>query len=183
MEPLEVLWQNFVVFSPRLLTGLGIFLVFWLAGMLAHRIIERLTGLRGVNAELALFLGRGLRILLLVFGAVTALGTMGIDVSALVAGLGLTGFAVGFALKDIISNAISGILVIAYKPFRKGDEITVAAFAGIVIDVNLRYTVLDAGDKSVFIPNATLFTSPVVVTRKRGVVPAPPAAAEDAKAE
>ncbi|MGE3803124.1 MAG: mechanosensitive ion channel family protein [Gemmataceae bacterium] len=165
MEPYEALWQNFVEFSPRLLAALGLFLAFWLAGLVSHRIIEWLTGLSSAHAELTRFLGRSLRITLLIVGAITALGTVGVDVSALVAGLGLTGFAVGFALKDIISNAVSGILVIVYKPFRKGDEITVAAFAGKVADVNLRYTVLDAEGKSVFIPNATLFTSPVVVTR------------------
>ena len=49
--------------------------------------------------------------MVMIFGFVTALGSVGVDVSALVAGLGLTGFALGFALKDTISNLLSGVLI------------------------------------------------------------------------
>jgi small conductance mechanosensitive channel len=89
---------------------------------------------------------------------------MGIDVTALVTGLGLTGFAVGFALKDIISNALSGMLVILYKPFKNGDHISVTALEGTVADVNLRYTVLNAEGKRIFVPNSSLMTNPIIVT-------------------
>ena len=50
---------------------------------------------------------------------------MGINVSAIVAGLGLTGFAFGFAFKDMLSNFISGILIFIYEPFKLGDTIIV----------------------------------------------------------
>lgn len=100
-----------------------------------------------------------------VFGIMTALGTLGVDVSALVAGLGLTGFALGFALKDVISNALSGILILVYQPFRKGSVINVTGSEGMVVEINLRYTVLQGDDKLSFVPNATLFTNTVVVVK------------------
>ena len=50
-------------------------------------------------------------------------GTVGVDVSALVAGLGLAGFAIGFALRDAVSNTLAGVLVLMYQPFRVGDDI------------------------------------------------------------
>lgn len=165
MHTWELIKQTVLLYSPKLVAGLGVFLAFWVASIVTQSAVARVARLRGVNEELAVFFARCARVTLLIFGAVSGLGTAGIDVSALVAGLGLTGFALGFALKDVISNALSGILVMIYKPFEKGDEITVAAFAGKVSDVNLRYTVLDAEGKSVFIPNSTMFTSPVVVTR------------------
>ena len=56
-------------------------------------------------------------------GLVTALGTLGVDVSALVAGLGLTGFALGFAVKDTISNILAGVLLLVYRPFSKKDYV------------------------------------------------------------
>ena len=59
------------------------------------------------------------RVTLLVAGIVTALGTVGVDVSALVAGLGLTGFALGFAIKDTISNILAGVLLLVYRPFSR----------------------------------------------------------------
>ena len=89
---------------------------------------------------------------------------MGMNVTALVAGLGLTGFAVGFALKDVISNALAGILIIIYKPFKQKDHITVSSFAGQVCSIDLRYTVLEAQGKKIFIPNAMLFSNAVSVT-------------------
>jgi small-conductance mechanosensitive channel len=86
----------------------------------------------------------------------------------------LTGFAVGFALKDVISNALSGILIIVYEPFHRSDHIAVTGLEGTVTEINLRYTVLDAQGNRVFIPNANLFTNPVVVHKPGWVKPALP---------
>ena len=65
-------------------------------------------------------------------GLITALGTIGINVSALVAGLGLTGFALGFALKDLVANVVAGVLVLVYRPFHRQDHVAVAGFEGTV---------------------------------------------------
>ena len=73
----------------------------------------------------------------MIIGFITALGTMGIDVSAIVAGLGLTGFAFGFAFKDMLSNFISGIMIFIYEPFKLGDTIEVDGKTGKVVDINL----------------------------------------------
>jgi len=99
----------------------------------------------------------------MIFGFVTALGTLGINVSALVAGLGLTGFALGFALKDTISNLLSGVLILLYRPFEIGNRIRISGYEGIVISIDLRYTELDSEGDKVLIPNSKLFTDPVTV--------------------
>jgi small-conductance mechanosensitive channel len=100
---------------------------------------------------------------LLVFGVLTALGTIGINISALVAGLGLTGFALGFALKDILSNFVAGILILIYHPYRRSDYISVTGLEGIVVEIDLRYTTLQSEGKRVLIPNSTLFTNAITV--------------------
>ena len=141
---------------------------------MGHHIV-RLPKLEARAPELTHLLARFVKLCLLLFGVVTALGTLGIEVSALVAGLGLTGFALGFALKDIISNVLSGVLIIFFRPFKQGDRISVfsnLAFEGAVVEINLRYTVLDAGEKTVFIPNSVLFTN-VVTVRKPPTAAAP----------
>jgi small conductance mechanosensitive channel len=168
----QKLLDGFVLFLPRLLAGLLVFVVLWAIAKGVQRVVSRLAAARGLDASLASFLSGTARVVLLFVGAIMALGTMGVDVTALVAGLGLTGFAVGFALKDIISNALSGILILVYKPFRHGDQITVDSHEGRVTDINLRYTVLDVEDKTIFVPNATLFTN--VVTVKKKDAPPPP---------
>lgn len=100
----------------------------------------------------------------LIFGAITALGTMGINVAALVAGLGLTGFAVGFALKDVLSSVFSGFLILFYEPFQINDRIKISNTVGKVIDINLRYTVLQEENKRIMIPNSTVLTN--IVTKE-----------------
>lgn len=145
------------------LAGLAIFAALVMAGFLADRLVQRMITARGIAPELSRLLGRAAKITLIALGTVCALGTWGIDVTALVAGLGLTGFALGLALKDIISNALSGILLIVYKPFGSDDRIAVSGFEGLVVDINLRYTVLNAEGKQVFVPNSTLFNNAVTV--------------------
>src|SRR2546421_8292206 len=117
-EVWHTMGHDIVRFLPRLGTGLLLFVIFWLAAKFLQRGVERLTRVPRFDPSLTRYLGSAARIALLVFGAITALGTMGVDVSALVAGLGLTGFAAGFALKDVGSNALSGILVPVYRPVR-----------------------------------------------------------------
>jgi small-conductance mechanosensitive channel len=158
--------ETAVLFAPRILVSLVIFTLFWAAGIAIYRIIMRLPRMRRVPIELTILLARSAKLTLLAVGAVTALGNLDIHVTALVAGLGLTGFAAGFAFKDIISNALSGILLILSRPFGQGDAITVVStvpLSGKVVDINLRYTVLDTSEATVFIPNSILFTNPVTV--------------------
>jgi small conductance mechanosensitive channel len=173
---LEALWQRYyaeiIAFSVRLSTALILLLLFWLIGSLLQRLVARLTQPRALNPDLVYFLGRSAKMVLLTIGAVTALGTLGVDVTALVAGLGLAGFALGFALKDMVSNALAGVLILLYKPFRRGDQITMDGNQGTVIEINLRYTVLQAEGLRILIPNATLFTTVVKVTTP-GAAPPP----------
>ena len=176
-EVWQRLGHDIVLFLPRLVTGLVLFFLFWLAARGLQRVVERLTRVQRFDVSLTSYLGQMARVALLLVGAVTALGTMGVDVTALVAGLGLTGFAVGLALRDITSNAMSGILVMLYKPFRPLDRIKVTDLEGTVTEINLRYTVLEAEGKRHLIPNASLFTNPVTVLEKGPALPAPPDAA------
>ncbi len=145
--------------------GILILAAFWILGIILMNVIRRLGRARHVDEGLAEFLGRVVKVAALILGAITALSEMGIDVGALVAGLGLTGFAFGFAFKDIISNVLSGVLIIIYKPFQVGDQIKIKAYDGNVVSIDLRYTVLNREGKLLYIPNALLFTDAIIVDR------------------
>ena len=103
--------------------------------------------------------------IIMIIGFITALGTMGIDVSAIVAGLGLTGLAFGFAFKDMLSNFISGVLVLIYKPFNINDSIEIDKYKEVVIDVNLRYTVINQEGDEVLVPNSFIFSKPLIIKK------------------
>ena len=150
---------------PAIASGLALIFAFWMASVIARHVLERVAGRFGegradilkLAAMLAHWTGIG-------FGLVIGLGTMGVSIEPIVASLGLTGFALGFALRDAISNLLAGVLILAYRPFRHGDRITVTGFEGVVVQIDLRYTTLADGDKLHLIPNQTMYSNPVTVS-------------------
>jgi small conductance mechanosensitive channel len=143
-------YQIIIDHIPELVSAFGLFIGFYIAGLVVKKVINSLS------------LAKNLLILL---GFITALGTLGVDVSAMVAGLGLTGFALGFALKDILSNLISGILILLYEPFKLNDSIVVDKYEGKVVDINLRYTTISQAGNDVLVPNSFLFSKPISVNK------------------
>jgi len=123
---MEKLIQKIVLFAPVLGISLLIFLAFWLVAVIFQKVVQRLGKRAGLNPDIVGLLDRVVKAGIIIFGIVTALGTAQVNVSALVASLGLTGFALGFALKDALSNTLAGILILIYHPFRRGDHIVTA---------------------------------------------------------
>ncbi len=153
--------------TSRIVTATVILFLFWLAATVAYRVIVRVESHQSTRRDLLHLVARSVNISLLILGVLTALGTAGVNVSALVAGLGLSGFALGFALRDILSNVLAGFLILFYRPFSAGDQINVLGLEGRVVDIDLRYTKLDSGEKMFLIPNSNLFTNPITVLSSR----------------
>jgi hypothetical protein len=126
------LWPEIRIGSERVLSGLGMLFLFWIAAKISEQVICRIRHRMPHNAGLLQLLGRTTKIAILVFGAATALGTMGVNVAALVAGLGLTGFALGFAFRDILSNLLAGVMLLLFRPFAIDDQISVTGLEGRV---------------------------------------------------
>ena len=150
-------------FAPNLVMAIIILLGFIFSGRILKKIISK--KITSENPVIMNLIGQAVKTLFFLFGLVTALGTLGIDVSAMVAGLGLTGFAISFALKDTLSNFISGVLVLIYKPFNINDSIEIDKYKGIVIDVNLRYTVINQEGDEVLVPNSFIFSKPLIIKK------------------
>ncbi len=165
MEDLIRDWGDAIVdFAPRLALAAAIFLAFWIASKVLRRVVRAsLRKLGAERQEVVGLLANATHIIVLIFGAISALGTAGVDVSALVAGLGLAGFAVGFALRDAVSNTLAGVLVLMYQPFRVGDNITTSGVGGRVISIDLRYTTIEGKAERYLVPNGTLLKGPVTV--------------------
>lgn len=142
-----------------------VFAIFWLVASIVGRILGRFTdqadSARGDVMRLGVQTIRGV---IIVIGVITALGTAGVDVSALVTSLGLTGFALGFAFKDALSNLLAGAMILFYRPFSRGERIMVTNFEGIVTGVDFRYTTLQGDGKKYLIPNATMLSNVITVS-------------------
>ena len=147
---------------PRALAALAVLALFWLLAatvrallrLLFRRVISDLT-VENLLKQLAYYA-------VWAIGILVAADVLGFEPGTVVAGLGLTGLALGFALKDIISNFVSGIIILGLRPFEIGDEIVVGPTEGTVQRIELRATEIRTYDgRVVLVPNAELFTSRV----------------------
>ncbi len=155
-------------FLSALIACLFTFCLWWLAGYLVERSFKKLANSNDTDA-LLLFLGSIARKGFFGLGLIFAIGKLGFDVNGIVAGLGLTGFALGFAFKDALSNLIAGIFLLFYRPFGIGDTIRLetpkSIHEGRVTTIDLRYTTLKSGERTILIPNSFLLTEPISISK------------------
>lgn len=168
LDQIAQIWTQVIeVFGkalPGIVAGLAVIFVFLLSTRITRRLFRHMAGRAEEDRKpLIALANETVRYTLIIIGLITGLGTMGIDISALIAGLGLTGFALGFALRDALSNLLAGTLIILYRPFKPGDKITVVGNTGTVSSINFRYSTLDAGGKTILVPNSTMFSNTVTV--------------------
>ena len=104
-----------------------------------------------------------MRSIILCIGLIFALGAGGVNLGALLASAGLLGFAIGYALKDLLSNVIAGAFLLFNQTIQKGDHIMVSGVEGVVEKIELRYTTLRSEDKTYLLPNNQLFTSTLTI--------------------
>lgn len=156
------LLESAILIIPRLLAGFLVLLFFWALASLVRRLM-RLLFRRIVSDLTAENLIKQIAYYTVwAIGLVVAASALGFDPQALATGLGLTGVALGFALKDILSNFVSGILILAMRPFEIGDQIVIGETEGGVERISLRATQIRTYDgRAVLVPNAEVFTSRV----------------------
>lgn len=99
------------------------------------------------------------RFVIWVVAILMILPELGINVAPILAGMGLTGLAIGMAAKDMISDFISGIFIILEDQYRVGDKIKIAGIEGEVVEITLRKTVIKDKDNFLhLIPNSQIKT-------------------------
>lgn len=154
--------DNLIKGIPNLLTALAIFIVsLYFARMLAG-IIRRVLQARKAPEGVTRLLADITRITVIVIGMITALQRF-FDVTAFLAGLGILGFTVGFALQDVMKNFAAGIILLIQQPFHVDEFIGVAGFDGQVLAIDLRTTEIRALDgRIVSIPNAEVLANPII---------------------
>jgi len=96
--------------------------------------------------------------LILLFGVIIAIAQLGIEVGPLLAGLGIAGFIIGFALQDTLANFASGMMILIYRPFDEGDVIEAGGVTGKVDKMNLVSTmVLTFDNQLLVVPNKQIW--------------------------
>jgi len=162
---IEDLLKILIAAIPRIVTAIFILIVFWYISKLINKLIERVAERSTLQRQpVFVVLTTFSRIAILTIGIITALGSAGVHVSALVASLGLSGLALTIATKDAFANLLAGIMMLLYQPFEIGDHIEVGNCQGQVTKMSLRYTHLKYENKEILIPNSSLLTNNVTIT-------------------
>jgi small-conductance mechanosensitive channel len=158
-EALQHFLTAVVEVLPKLATAVVVLSLFWGLATLARRLVGAVAtyiqdqSVRMLVTQLPYYF-------VWAAGFIVTLDAIGVNLQAAVTALGLGGVAIGFALKDILSNLVSGVLILAMRPFEIGDQIVVGDTEGTVEQIELRATEIRTYDgRLVLVPNGEVFTS------------------------
>jgi len=147
-----------VDYGLKVLGAILILIVGRLIASLLSRGLKRAMSRARADATLAIFFGRVIHVLVMVFAVIAALAKFGVQTTSFVAILGAAGLAVGLALQGSLANFASGVMLIAFRPFKVGDFIDAAGVAGSVKEINIFTTEMATPDNiKVIVPNASIF--------------------------
>jgi small-conductance mechanosensitive channel len=138
-------------------------LALWAAGAIGNFLDRRLHSLADLTPSVQELLTKLARLALIILAIVLVLGSLGIDLSALALFSGAIGVGIGFGLQRIVSNLVSGIILLSDKSIKPGDIITVGDNFGWVKSMGARCTLVDTRDgREYLIPNEDFITQRVI---------------------
>jgi small conductance mechanosensitive channel len=159
----EKLLEQAIQFIPHLIVALIIFVATLLLSGVAARGAKRVAQRRLDDPEILRLLTWLARWTVIVLGTTVALGQVNFDVTGFVAGLGIAGLTLGFALQDIARNFVAGILLLIRQPFDIGQSVEAGGYGGTVLDITMRDTVLKTWDgEMVILPNMEVFANAIL---------------------
>lgn len=160
----ESLWTLLIEDGPDLLfKALLLTLIILLAfkvGNLLKKLVEK--GIESSQLQVSELLRRMIvsmvRNLVVILGVLIALSQMGISLGPLLAGFGIIGFVIGFALQDSLSNFASGFMILIYRPYDVGDIIESGGVVGRVNNMSfVNTTIITFDNQSIIIPNSKIW--------------------------
>ncbi len=139
--------------------------IYWVGSKVAKAIsnfIAKVMTKRDLDPIVVNFIKNIVFGLLMVVVIIITLGQIGIQTASFIAVIGAAGLAVGLALQGSLSNFASGVLIIAFRPFKAGDFIEAGGVAGVVEEIKLFSTFIRSGDnKQIIIPNSGVVGSAI----------------------
>ena len=144
-------------------TSVLLLLALWAATAASNFLDRRLHSYSELTPSVQELLAKLARLALITLAIVVVMGSVGIDLSALALFSGAVGVGIGFGLQKIVSNLVSGIILLADKSIKPGDVITVGNSFGWVTNMGARYTLVDTRDgREYLIPNEDFVTQRVI---------------------
>lgn len=162
LSVLEQLVVDFLNLLPSLIAALVVFVVGLYLASVIRRAVRRALERRTKNPQPITVISQLSYWLMVILVAVVSLQIVGFNLTAFLAGLGIAGFTIGFALQDVSKNFIAGLLLLIQQPFNVDETIEVSGITGKVLAIDLRTTRMRSLDGSiVLIPNADVIVNPI----------------------
>ena len=131
-------------------------------------VTEKLMRRNEMDEILIKFLSSIIRWVLLLFVIIAALSQLGIDTTSLIALLGAAGLAIGLSLQSSLSNFASGVMLIIFRPFTKGDFVEAGGATGVVDRISIFTTTMTTPDnKEVIVPNGAILGGNITIFSAR----------------
>ena len=156
-EVTEKIILYFVEHGMQILTaivimGIGLFIARWVGN-----VIHRWLRAKAFDEPVSALIVKIIKLLIIVSIGIMALGQMGVQITPLIAGIGVAGVGVSLAMQGVLGNLVAGLTIIFTKPFKIGEYIELLGVYGQVTEIELFSTTLLHSDKSrVIIPNRKL---------------------------
>lgn len=156
-------WVDLLMpYGLKLLGAIAIFVLGRWAAKIAITVFRRSMRRAQVEDTVSEFLGTVVYIALMAFVIIAALGQLGVKTTAAAAIVGGLALALGLSLQGQISAVAAGVLLVLFRPFRKGDFVQIAGEFGTVETVSLANTLLvTTNNQEVTIPNNQVWASPI----------------------
>lgn len=161
-EYFSTLAESIIGSIPNILTAILIVAISIYAGIGLSRLLKRVLKKQDAEPGVSHLLSQILKWTIISIGIIAALQRF-FDVTAFLAGLGILGFTIGFALQNIMQNFVSGIILLVQQPFKVGHVVGIAGYDGTVLKIGLRTTEMKTLDgRIVFLPNGDVLAQPIV---------------------
>lgn len=146
-----------------LLTALGILIIGWLLAAWVERLLRRVfAAAPHIDVTLGLMLASMARYAVLVLALLSALSTLGVQTTSVLAVLGAAGLAIGLALQGTLANIAAGLMLLFLRPFHVGDSIDADGVGGTITSVGLFTAEIVTGDGVYMsVPNSALWNKPI----------------------
>lgn len=137
------------ILTAIVLMGVGILIARWV-GNIMHRWLKS----KAYDEPVSNLLVKVVKLLIVIMIGVMSLGQMGVQITPLIAGIGVAGVGVSLAMQGLLGNLVAGLTIIFSKPFTIGEYIELLGVYGQVTDISLFSTTLQHTDNSlVIVPN------------------------------
>jgi small-conductance mechanosensitive channel len=138
-------------------------LMLWIAVSAGNFLDQRIRQVQELTPSLRVLIGKILKIVLVVIAALSGLSLVGIDLTVFTVLSGAIGVGIGFGLQKVVSNFISGIIILADRSIKPGDTISLGETFGWIRELRARFvSVVTRDGREYLIPNEDFITQQVI---------------------